>query len=272
MKDMDANSQTGKRITIRVGTATLSFSVADTTNKRQPIVYMPYDLKNGISMAANLREAFHECSLLTSDTRKARVLVSAPVLMIPIEQYHDNQTELLYRHAFRDSEQLAVVSNVLPTLNAVAVFGINKDLRTVLNDHFTELQFIHAATPVWNYLHQRSFTGHHNKLYVYFHDRQMEAFSYQQHRFKFCNTFPGTRVQDCVYYLLNVWKQLNLQEEADEMYLLGDIIEKDTLTTELRRYLMKVYTINPSAEFNRAPATQVQGMPFDLMTLYTRGR
>jgi hypothetical protein len=56
------------------------------------------------------------------------------------------------------------------------------------------------------------------------------------------------------------------------MYLLGDIIEKDTLTTELRRYLMKVYNINPSAEFNRAPATQVQGMPFDLMTLYTRGR
>jgi hypothetical protein len=33
----------------------------------------------------------------------------------------------------------------------------------------------------------------------------------------------------------------------------------------LRRYASKTYTINPSAEFNRAPVTLVKGIPFDLM-------
>jgi hypothetical protein len=56
------------------------------------------------------------------------------------------------------------------------------------------------------------------------------------------------------------------------MHLVGEIPEKDWLMQELRRYLQKAYALNPTAEFNRAPATQIKNMPFDLMTLLTKGR
>ena len=46
-----------KTLTIRVGKNTLSFSMIDNANGQQPIVYEPYVVKSGISMAANLREA-----------------------------------------------------------------------------------------------------------------------------------------------------------------------------------------------------------------------
>ena len=44
------------------------------------------------------------------------------------------------------------------------------------------------------------------------------------------------------------------------------------ITEELKKYLKKVYIINPSADFNEAPATQIKNMPYDLMTLYVKGR
>ena len=106
----------------------------------------------------------------------------------------------------------------------------------------------------------------------YFHDKQLDIFSFQQNRFKFCNSFETSRANDSLYFLLYVWKQLNLQPEHDEMHLVGDIPEKDWLLDELRKYLQKAYVINPTAEFNRAPATLIKGMPFDLMTLFTKGR
>lgn len=53
--------------------------------------------------------------------------------------------------------------NVLPDLKAVCLFAVNKDLRGVICDQFADVQFIHAMTPVWRHLHQRSFTGHRNK-------------------------------------------------------------------------------------------------------------
>jgi hypothetical protein len=259
-------------MTIRVGKSTLSFSITDTANAAEPITFMPSVVKSGISMAANLRGALKDSDLKT-DIRSCRLLIDSKVLMIPVEGFEESEAETLYRHAFPYSDTDSVVYNVLPDLNAVAIFCINKDLRMVINDNFGEdVKIIHVMAPVWRYLHQRSFTGHRNKLYGYFHDKQIDIFSFQQHRFKFCNSFETSRAHDSLYFLLYVWKQLSLQPEHDEMHIVGDIPEKDWLLQELRQYLKNAYAINPTAEFNRAPATQIKNMPFDLMTLLTKGR
>jgi hypothetical protein len=109
-------------------------------------------------------------------------------------------------------------------------------------------------------------------VYGYFHDRKLDIFSFHQNRFKFCNQFEASRPQDALYFLLYVWKQLMLDSETDEMHLAGTFGEMPELASELRKYVQKVYVINPSAEFNRAPATKIKDMPFDLMTLITKGR
>lgn len=267
-----SESNTNKKLTIRVGRNTLSFTTTDVTNREQPIVYQPYIVKTGVSMAANLREAFKTTDVLASGIQRVRVLIDGPVLLVPVEQFLEAEEEMLFGHSFPDSTQLAVTHNVIPSLNAVAVFGINKDLQLVINDRFDDVQWIYAASPVWNYLHQRSFTGHRSKLYAYFYDKQVSIFSFQQNRFKFCNVFEASQGHDALYFVLYVWKQLNLQPEHDELHVVGDIPEKEWLLGELRQYLQNAYVINPSAEFNRAPATQIAGMPFDLMTLFTKGR
>ena len=261
------------RLTIRVGKSTLSFTMTDATNTEHPITYEPYVVKSGVSMAANLRMVLKDQPPKT-DIQSCWLLIDSKVLMVPVERFQENEAETLYRHAYPMSDPNSkVYYNILPELNAVSVFCMNKDLRMVIKDNFGDnVRVIHLMSPVWRYLHQRSFTGHRNKLYGYFHDKQLDIFSFQQNRFKFCNSFETSRAHDSLYFLLYVWKQLNLQPEHDEMHLVGDIPEKEWLLQELRRFLQKAYTLNPTAEFNRAPATQIKGMPFDLMTLLTKGR
>ena len=262
-----------QRLTIRISNNSLSFSAIDADEDREnPIVFEPYVVKSGISMAANLRTAFEESDLLSMGYTKARILVDAPVLLTPVELFDEQQTAQLYYHAYPRNEQNTILYNVLPDLNAVAIFAINRDLKVVIDDHFRDVQFISAMTPVWRHLHQRSFTGVRAKLYGYFHDQKLEIFSFQQNRFKFYNQFEVKREHDAVYFLLYVWKQLMMDAEGDEMHLVGSIPEQEWLTTELKKYIQKAYVINPSADFNRAPATQIKNMPYDLMTLFTKGR
>ena len=94
-------------LTIRVSKNTLSFTTLDTTNLDEPIVYEPYTIKSGISMAANLREAFKETTAV-SRTAKAQVLLDAKVLMIPIEQFQESDIEKYYFHTFPQDNQLSV--------------------------------------------------------------------------------------------------------------------------------------------------------------------
>lgn len=265
------------RMTIRVGKGTLSFSVLEKTEQEDgtstsTIKYEPYVVKSGVSIAANLREAFKTSDLLATEARRVRVLIDTPVLMVPVELFEEATMAESYIHAFPGRAQDTVLYNVLPDLNAVAVFSINKDLKLVLDDHYQDVQIISALLPVWRHLHSRSYTGVRSKLYGYFHEHCVDVIAYRQNRFKFCNQFDVRHPQEALYFLLYVWKQLALNNEHDELHLVGDLPEEEWLTQELKKYLKKVFVINPEVDFVESPVLDVKGMPYDLMTLYVKGR
>ena len=265
------------RITIRIGKGTLSFSVLEKTEEEDgtsssAIKYEPYVVKSGVSIAANLREAFKTSDLLALDAKRVRVLIDTPVLMVPVELFEESTMVESYVQAYPDSAQDAVLYNVLPDLNAVAVFSINKDLKLVLNDHYQDVQIVAALSPVWRYLHSRSFTGVRSKLYGYFHEHCVDIISFRQNRFKFCNQIAVHHPQDALYFLLYVWKQLALNNEHDELHLVGDLPDEEWLIQELKKYVKKVLVIRPEVDFEESPVLKVKGMPYDLMTLYAKGR
>ena len=164
-------------------------------------------------------------------------------------------------------------------LNAVALFMVNRDLCNVLSDHYSQLHYCSVMVPVWKYLYQRSFVGKRNKLYGYFHDGCLDVCSFKQNRFLFCNSFDITpsatgsaNAHDALFFLLSVWKQLALKVDYDELHLVGDIPERDWLINELRQYLQRAYVINPASDFNRDPITRMEGLSFDLVTLWARNK
>lgn len=271
MQDSSNNTIVRKpRLTIRVGRQSLSFSALNPSAAEQ-IVFEPYTVKSGISMAANLREAFRQIDVRLNGWQRAVVLVDSQVLMVPVDEFDEAAKATLYNHAVTGKEGETVLSTVLPALNAVAVFSVNKDLKLVIDDHFADAKFTHVCAPVWNHLFKRSFTGVRQKLYAYFHDKKMDVFSYQQNRFRFTNCFDTELVPDIVYFLLNVWKQLAFDAKRDELHLVGDLPQREELLGELRPFIRNVYVINPKAEFNRAPITAIKNLPYDLLTYFVKG-
>ena len=268
---MQYDNMTNQRLVIRISRNSLSFAAVNTEGNGQ-IDFEPSTLNPGISMAANMREAFRTQPMLQTAYGRVLVMIDTPTLMTPIELFHEEEQRTLYLHSYEGHEQDEIAHTVLPDLNCVAIFSVNRDLKLVLDDHFTQPTFIAAIAPVWRYLHQRSYVGVREKLFAYFHDRHMEVFSYGQNRFKFCNTFEAHDAHDALYFLLYTWKQIMLQADRDEMHLVGDIYEQEWLTGELQKYIKRVYTINPSGDFNRSAVTQIEGMPYDLMTLFVKGR
>jgi hypothetical protein len=274
------------RLHIRVSQQTMAFAAKDSTTGQ--VIYEPYIVRSGVSMAANLREAFRNSNLLNSGYRRAQLIVDTPTVLVPLQEFEQEQAADLYHHAISQQEGCEIVNEVLPSLNAVLLFAVNRDLRMVVNDHFDDVRLTHVMPVVWSHMQNRSYSTvggrsenaiamGRRKVYVYFHDKKAEVFSFDKNRFRFANTFEGTRSRDVVYFVLHVWKQLGCQPDTDELFLAYDNTQADTaenrqdrewILEALRRYVQKVYTVNPSAEFNRAPVTQVKGIPFDLMMMF----
>lgn len=256
------------RTIIRIGQQSLAFMSAEGK-------YEPYTVKSGMSMAANLREAFRDSEVLSAAGDRVQVLADAPVLLIPMEEYDESQTETLYYHTFpqgnmADGLQVnsgkVVLSHVMPELNCVAAFALSKDLRMVIGDHFGDVRIMPLLVPVWQHLHQRSYAGQTKKMYAYFHDRKLAVFCFGKNRFRFMNEFSATAVADSTYFILYVWQQLAMDHKKDELYIVGDMMEPDALRDELRKYVRNVFPITPSAEFNRAAVTRIPHVAYDIVT------
>lgn len=259
--------ETMHRMTIRVANGSLAFAIPD-ANVDSQIAFQQYVTKSGVSMAANLREAFKTVELLQTPTKRARVLVDSPSLVVPVDEYKERDSEALYKHSFPYAEGCAVVSNVLPDLSSVALFALNRDLKLVVEDHYQDVNYVYLMRPVWDYLHHRSFIGNRRKLYAYFHDGVLELFSFERNHFVFCNRYDTRHMKDAVYFILFVWKQLALDQMYDELFLVGDMPQKEELVATLKTYVSTVVVINPTASFNRAPLTKIKGITFDLITNY----
>lgn len=255
------------RLTIRVSRNTLSFSAVDREAEQQ-VIYEPYTVKSGVSMAANLRQAFKESTLLQRGYTKVRLYIDTPIMLVPIEEFHEEDIDTLYQHAFTGHRGDAILYRVQPALNVVAVFPVNKDLKLVVEDNFSDVRFTPILQPMWHSMYQRSFTGIHHKLYGYFHDKKLDLFSFEKSRIKFFNSFDASHAKDALYFILYVWKQLGFNQLQDELYVSGDVPDKDWLLYNTKLYIKKTFLLNPSAEFNRAPITEIKGMPFDLLALY----
>ena len=254
------------RLVIRVGNGTLSFLLPHEDGR---VEFSPYTVRSGVSMAANLRSAFRDADMLADHGSKALLSVCSPVVLVPMDEYMDDEeydVDTIYSETFVGHSSDVKERSILPDLNAVAIYGVNKDLRMVVEDHFKDVRVQNVMQPVWTYLYRRSsLNGRRRKLYGYFHDKRIDVFSFQQRRFRFANSFDAAHLHDALYYLLFVWKQLAFDNEEDELYLVGDIPDREWMVNKLRSYLRRVYMVNPSSELNRLPVTQIEGVDFDMM-------
>ena len=266
------NDTEKQRLVIRASRFSLAFATQDITYPATTVNFAPYNVKGTMSMAANLREAIKTSEMLARNYAKVTVMADSPTLAIPLDLFDTKDAQKLFCHSHPDSSNDIVMHTVLAELNAAMLFAVKKDFHNVIIDRYGSASFFASSAPVWNYLFRRNFLGSRIKLYAYFHDQRMEVIAYGQNRFKYFNTFETENAHDAVYFLLSVWKQLALRPDHDELHMVGELPDRQWLEDELKEYLKKVYTVNPSTDFNRSPIAQMKDMPYDMMTYFIKGR
>jgi hypothetical protein len=268
MTETDNNISDKKlRLTIRFSRNNMAFTVGD-PQENGMLVYEPYEMNMGISVAANLREAFKVSELLQSGYKRLLAEIDTPVMLMPIDDFGTQDIETLYHHTYHRQGNEEILSGILPDLNAIAVFAINKDLKLVIDDHFKDIRIQPLMQSVWTHLYRRSYAGPRRKLYAYFHEKRMEVFSFQQNRFRFSNSYEATNEHDALYYLLYIWKLIGMDVEKDELYIVGDIPYQDWLMEKVKQHLKFCRVINQEVYFNNSQLAKRTDIPYDMKAIY----
>ena len=157
------------QLTLRITRGSMSFSVGNPLSA-QRMVFEAYELNKSISAAANLRQAFASSELLMSGYNRALVLTDGDTMLVPADEYQPEGIETLYQHTFGNYAPASstVVATPLAEHGAVAVTAVSKDLKTVVDDHFSDVRYLPLIAPVWQHLRHRCHGSHRRQLFAPF--------------------------------------------------------------------------------------------------------
>ncbi|EJX04356.1 hypothetical protein EVA_07535 [gut metagenome] len=247
LKNIDFTLSEQYTLSIRLSTDGFSFSVFNPhSDGTQSTINSLID--ESISLTANLKQTFRELDWLNHSFHKVNILVAnRRYTFIPLEFFEDEQAECIFYHNHSQRENELIQYNILHKNNIVVLFGMDKSSHSFLLEQFPQARFYAQASPFINYLSTKSRLGNNRKLYAHIHHTGIDMYSFERGRLLLGNSFECKETTDLIYYLLYGWKQLDLDQEHDELHLCGLPTEKEKLLTELKKYIRQVF-IMPHSE------------------------
>jgi hypothetical protein len=231
-----------KKIIITIGLDKLHFTVTETDGTTAE---HEYAIDKKMSVAANLREVFRKQSYMNAAKKtpdgipciSATLMVSTPVVLVPAEEdFEPNSSYDIAITGYKHDEKYVTD---IPLLDAVAIYPVNSDMKLVIEDNCSDVEVGNIIIPVWQTLYKKYYSGtQERKLFVYFFDGRMNICYFEHHRFRYANSFEMTTVEDMMYYILYVWKQLGMNATADILSLCGNIPAR--LEDKLKIYVEKI--------------------------------
>ncbi|MDE5550387.1 MAG: DUF3822 family protein [Bacteroidaceae bacterium] len=269
---MAENPINNKSLSIRVCSNGLSFCTY-APGQEEPFDYKVVEVNHTISLAANLKVALMNEPMLRQSYQRVNVLAATPhFTTMPVAAFQKEEVQDVYRLVFPKDGPQHVSYNVLRRSGIAIVFGMDRNIHQLLLDDYPRARFYASASTLIEFFGEKSLFGSGKKMYAYLHEKEMTLYVFDQGRMLFVNTFDAVSASNLQYYILNVWKELGLDQVDDALFVVGDMEERVTeLSEKIKYFLQYVTVIDRSEDFKNRLTMGNRFIPYDLQTLLICG-
>jgi hypothetical protein len=247
---IDVNKSGQYILSIRLATDGFSFAVYNPI-RNSLVLTRQREIEPELSITVNMRKALEELDFLSYTYKRTDALPAGKrFTLMPAELFAEDQAETCFYYNFSPQENEIVLYDTLPKNGAVVLYALDKSLYDLLREQYPQIRFQSSVSSLAEHLAVKSRPGADKKMYVCVRRSFIEVYVYDRGHLMLLNAFDCENNSDRVYYLLYVWKQLAMDQQADELCVMGDGAEKDLLVEEMRRFIRHVSVLHPVSEFN----------------------
>ncbi len=188
---------------------------------------------------------FHSISIIYANSKNT---------IVPEVLFDKTNYESVYRLNFTQNIDEEIKFSSLPKSKNNILFSINKNILELLDKHFNSYKLF----PQSHFFIETNFTSNkisdkdeNCKMYVQVFDDFIETLVLKDSKILFYNTFNSKTSNDILYYIINVFEQLELSQESTAIIFSG-FIDKDNLAIiNLKKFVRLVYfeSLNSSYKY-----------------------
>ncbi len=248
---IDLNRSESYKLSIQAALNGFSFSLYDTVRNKY-ILLKHYDLSDKPSFEQKGEQIE---SFLSKDKyfqypyKQVSALFSNPKSLLIPSPVFDEQSIKKYFEFNHPLEELEEIHyNYLDQIDAYNVFSIPNPITNALKKQFKNIQFLHHSFPLifyyLNFIHSDKI---HTGLNIY--GGFVDILAVEKEKLLYFNSFDYQKNEDILYYVLNVFQQLNLDPSGNDLNVTGSNFQTDSLLKELKQFIKKVDLVKPPREF-----------------------
>lgn len=248
---LDLNRAHAYRLSIQVSLDGFSFSILDLVRGKF-VVLKHYDLsqqKGYDQKADKLRQILSsDKHLHPSFKQSVALVVTRKSTLIP-ETYFQEKDLKSYLSFNHDLDELDEIHfNHLEEIRAYNVFTIPNPISNTLLEHFGNIPYYHHGQPFLQYQLDNASPAKKTAALSIF-EQFIDIGVFSGNNLLFYNTFQWSTHEDILYYLLYVYKQLNLDVNSNELQISGSTRDQKNLKKLIDQYIKKSHLQRPPNDY-----------------------
>lgn len=251
-KTFDLKKTNEYKLSIQVSLGGFSFSIIQPEeNRLLALKNSPLKISNERFIARRVSEWIESEEILQQKFSEVRVIVSTGKFSLVPENFYLAEKNKKITGLFFDSDNnTKIVENRIDPFNLHLLFTLPDQLENALKGSFNNCSFLH---PVKLMIEQLPEIKSENGLILLFEATSFFIILFDKNQLLMVNSFKITHANDILYYVLTSMKQMKIVAGKTQLFIVGQVIQKEETESRLKDYFKSVELLNPNSSLNFDP-------------------
>jgi len=246
---LDINSTENYELSIQLSPDGLSYCLLDTIRSKFVLIRSFEADENKYYSAEKINELLSNDDFLTKRYKKINIVMpSSKFTLVPAVLFDPGKKDEYFSFNHTNKDSNIIIANKLTDPETFIIFSVFQPFNDIINSYYPGIHPYHHIKPLLNHIsHNRKSTSGH---YVHIHIER-EFFNlviFNNNVLSFCNSFDYRNISDILYFVLNVFKKLDIKQEGT-LYFSGLTEKYDDLSSNFSIYVRNIKFSEPSGSF-----------------------
>jgi hypothetical protein len=246
---LDINSTDNYELAIQLSPDGLSFCLLDTIRNKFVLIRAFEPEENKYFNAEKIKEFISKDDFLTKHYKKTSIITPTPKFtLVPSPLFDPGQKDEYFTFNHIREEESIIISNKLDDPDLFSVFSLFKPISDLISDFYPGVHPWHHIKPLFDHISHSRKTVNGNYIHIHVEKEYFNLIIFNNNQLIFCNAYTYRNISDILYFVLNVFKKLDIKQE--ETIFLSGLTEKyDDLSSNLSIYIRSLKFSEPTGKF-----------------------
>ena len=246
---LDINSTENYELSIELSPETLSFCLLDSIRNKFVLIRSFGAEENKSFNTDKLGDLLHNDDFLSKKYKKVHcVIPSSKFTLVPAPLYDPGKKDEYFTFNHILEEENVILADRTKNPDAFIVFSASVSLSELLKRTYPGVHLHHHVKLLLDHISSSRKNLNSNYIHVHVERNFFNLIIYNNNILKFCNSFAYRNISDMLYYVLNVFRNLDIKQE-ETIYFSGLTEKYDDLSSTFSLYIRNIKFAEPSGNF-----------------------